>query len=149
MSKKRNIKPDLLLLPEWKEKAVGLFPDLRSKIEEVDFSPYALFLDLLRLCGRAHAGHADWQLKKIYDLAEWCFHQEDFDVSNAVCVMFYEHLVDDGHTRAEIPLWISPDIFPVVYGLSEWHTSPEILEEVKARYIEQHPEAEALLTEES
>jgi hypothetical protein len=99
----------------WRRLALQLFPEHRRIIQsnEFIFSIYQLFFDLLPMTIEAHEiGNNDF-LRRVYQFAEWCWKQKprSDDVYNAVCVSFYEHLVDHVASRNSIQYWLKPEIF--------------------------------------
>ena len=99
----------------WKRRAIELFPDLRSQIQEA--SIYGVFVELLPRVREAHADGDFEELRRIYGFAEWCHRQKARHLWNAAGVSFYEHLVDEEPTRREMLVWIKPDIFEDLDGL--------------------------------
>lgn len=99
----------------WRRLAIQLFPEERRHIQNTywTFSIYALFFDLLPMTVEAHqAGNAHF-LRRAYQFAEWCWRQKRRSgyVYGAVCVAFYEHLVDHDPPRSAIPYWLKPEVF--------------------------------------
>lgn len=123
----------------WQQKALELFPDLQSDIEEPDANIYTLFFELLPRCETAHVAGDTLELQKIYGYAEWCSFQQEKDLWNAAGVAFYEHLVDEPLMKEQIPLWLSPEIFEQVSGLLEWRMGPAAFALLKSRYMKHHP----------
>ena len=123
----------------WQQKALELFPDLQSDIEEPDANIYTLFFELLPRCEAAHVAGDTSELQKIYGYAEWCSLQQEKDLWNAAGVAFYEHLVDEPLMKGQIPLWLSPEIFEQVSGLLEWRMGPAAFALLKSQYMEHHP----------
>lgn len=81
----------------WRRKALEIFPELASKIDEDAFSPYALFFMLLPFSEQAHRRGDNDSLRRVYGYAQWCHHQRHgSDLPHAVGVAFSEHLFDWG-----------------------------------------------------
>lgn len=99
----------------WRRVALQLFPEQRRYIQNNNFhfSVYQLFFDLLLMALEAHKSKNHELLHRIYKYAEWCWSQKgkSSETYNAVCVAFYEHLVDEDVTYQDIPFWIKPAIF--------------------------------------
>lgn len=74
------------------------------------------------------------ELRRIYDFAQWCFHQKADDLRNAAAVAFYEHLADEPATRSQIPRWLQPDIFNACRELFEARLEPEQFAELCATF---------------
>jgi hypothetical protein len=137
MKKPKDTAPTM---PEWKRKALAMFPDLRDELDEEDASIYTLFFELLPRCHEAHKnGDIRFELPRIYAYAEWCFHQTENDLWNAAGVAFYEHLIDEPETQEAIPEWIKPDIFEGISGLFEWRLGSVAYQELQDRYRRLHP----------
>jgi hypothetical protein len=79
----------------WRRKAIELFPDLRSEVEDPDATIYSVFFALLPRCREAHDRDDTSELEKIYGFAEWCASQKAKDLWNSAGVAFYEHLFDE------------------------------------------------------
>jgi hypothetical protein len=98
-------------MPEWRERAIELFPELRTEIADEDeiFSTYALWFELLPLVRDAHRTGSDDLLRRIYGYAAWMYEQGS-DLANSVTVSFYEHLFDEGWMRPLVVHWLNPRI---------------------------------------
>ena len=101
----------------WRRKAIELFPDLRSEIQERSTTIYALFFALLPRLRDAHRDGDEAELDKLYGYAAWCARQNATDLWNAAGVCFYEHLPDARQTKAAMGQRIPPDVFRSVEGL--------------------------------
>ena len=123
----------------WQQKALDLFPDLRSDIEEEGATICTLFFELLPRCEAAHVAGDTLELQKIYSYAEWCSLQPEKDLWNAAGVAFYEHLVDEPLMKEQIPLWLSPQIFEQVSDLLEWRMGPASFALLRSQFMEHHP----------
>ncbi|OKP71510.1 hypothetical protein A3842_23825 [Paenibacillus sp. P3E] len=117
----------------WRRKALELFYDARFHFTQKDDTVYSLLLELHIRLDELHRNNNTFELTKIYNYVEWCFHQGNRShyLCNAAAVGFYEHLVDDEITRNAIPYWVKPDIFEAVQSFFEWR-----LENKLALYIE-------------
>ena len=123
-------------MASWRRRALALFPDLRSHVEQPDSSIYMLFFDLLPMSQEAHQAGDEELLRRIYGFAEWCFEQKTKDMWNAAGVAFYEHLFDDHQPPwAEIVQWLSPRVIEDCWGLWEWRLAEGELSKLK-RLIE-------------
>lgn len=79
----------------WRERAASSFSTLKTDIFDPDYSVSLLFFDLLPMLRIAHRNGDLEMQRRIYEFAEWCFLQDDEELSNAAGVAFYEHLFDD------------------------------------------------------
>jgi len=104
------------------------------------FSVYQLFFDMLPMAQAAHQAQNRDLLERIYQYAEWCWKQKNRadDVYNAVCVAFYEHLVDEAESCAAIPQWIKPEIFADIHDVFEPRMTQDNYHELLARYNAVH-----------
>ena len=118
----------------WRRKALELFPDLRSDIEDPDSSVMGLFFDLLPRCRDAHDRNDSDELKKIYGFAEWCASQKAKELWNAAGVGFYEHLADSAKTLDAIPLWLSKQVFEDIAAPLEKRVGMERVAKLRRRY---------------
>jgi hypothetical protein len=118
----------------WRRKALELFPDLRSDIEDPDASVMSLFFELLPRCRDAHGRNDSEELKRIYDFADWCASQKAKELWNAAGVGFYKHLADSTHTFDAIPLWVRKQVFEDIAGLLEERVGIERVAELRRRY---------------
>ncbi|MEK4236890.1 MULTISPECIES: DUF7674 family protein [Paenibacillus] len=116
----------------WRRIAQKLFYDLRFHFNHKDDSIYSLLVFLRDRIIEAHRNNDLTEQEKIYNYAEWCFNQYKRSpyMHNAICVGFYEHLVEDESTLQAIPYKVKPYIFKDLQGLFEW-----MLNEDKDRYI--------------
>ena len=103
----------------WRRKALALFPDLRTEIQDGRTTIYTVFFALLPRCRDAHQSGDEAELDAIYGYAAWCMHQKAKDLWNAAGVCFYEHLPDAQPTKAAMARRIAPDIFARVECLLE------------------------------
>jgi hypothetical protein len=69
-------------LPNWRRKALALFPELRPEVQRPGFTIYMLFFDLLPMAPEAHEAGDEERLRRIYGFAEWCFEQKAKDMWN-------------------------------------------------------------------
>jgi hypothetical protein len=122
----------------WRRLALELFPEHSRYIQRTDFvfSIHLMFFELLPWTRKAHERQDDDFLRRAYQYAEWCWSQRKRSghIYNAVCVSFYEHLVDHEVTFEAIPFWIKPEIFADLRGLFEWRLSPDRYQELLAKY---------------
>lgn len=125
-------------MPEWKRKALALWPDLCDYLDEED-TLYVLFWELRSRCVDAHQAGNGEQLAKIYDYAEWCLNQQEEDVWNPAGVAFYEHLADTPETREGIPRWLMPEVYQQVRGLLHHWLGAEEFAKIEQEYQAQHP----------
>lgn len=95
----------------WRQKAIECAPELKTEFQAVGLTPYTVFMELLPILRQAHIDNDLDRLKKIYSFAEWCHHQKDEKLWNAVGVCFYEHLIDDDVTFQQFTNWIKKDIY--------------------------------------
>ncbi|NOU97874.1 hypothetical protein GC093_32305 [Paenibacillus sp. LMG 31456] len=106
----------------WRRKGLELFYDIRFSFVGKGDTVYSLIFELRDRVVKSHLNNDNEDLDKIYNYAEWCFYQyrRSNYLNNAICVGFYEHLVEDEITRRAIPYRIKPDIFESVKTLFEW-----------------------------
>ncbi|OXM82268.1 DUF7674 family protein [Paenibacillus rigui] len=106
----------------WRRIALNLFCDLRFQFNQREDTIYSLLAFLRDRLIEAHNNNDFDELDKIYNYAEWCFNQyrRSHYLHNAICVGFYEHLVEYEITRKAIPYRIKPYIFEDVKTLLEW-----------------------------
>jgi hypothetical protein len=97
----------------WRRIALEIFPEHNFQNSRDYFSVYMILFELLPLVRNAHESHDEDLLQRIYKYAEWCWTQKgkSSETYNAVCVAFYEHLVDEKVTCEAIPIRIKPQIF--------------------------------------
>ncbi|KEQ25879.1 DUF7674 family protein [Paenibacillus tyrfis] len=122
----------------WRKKALELFYDIRFTFLHGDENIYSLIFQLRRRVIQSHKNNDIEDLDKIYSYAEWCFNQErrSYYIWNAICVGFYEHLVEEEATRKAIPYRVKPYIFEQVKPLFKWILNKN--EEVYKELIEQY-----------
>lgn len=122
----------------WRRKALELFYDIRFTFLYRDASIYSLIFELRRKVVQSHKDNDIEYLDKIYNYAEWCFNQEkrSYYIWNAICVGFYEHLVEDEIVRHAIPYRIRPYIFEQVQPLLKWRLekNEEVYKELMQQY---------------
>ena len=128
----------------WKQKAGDLFPNLRAALEETEPNDeqienvYQLFFELLPMCYEATVTGDEETAAKIYAFAEWCHYQQQKDLWNAAGVCFYEHLIDEPETLAQIPKRLSPDVFVGVSGLLEWRLGEAAFADLQVEFARFH-----------
>jgi hypothetical protein len=105
-------------MPEWRQRAVELFPELRDELADEDeiFSPNALWFELLPLACDARRTGNDDLLRRIYGYAAWSWEQGG-ELANSVGVSFYEHLLDEPWMRPLVFAWLSPRIVTAIRPL--------------------------------
>jgi hypothetical protein len=93
---------------EWRVRAVDSFPEVCAELreEDEDFSVYQLWFELLSLVEHAHRSNDEQLLGRIYGYASWTFDQ-DRELSNAVSVAFYEHILDERWMRFDALPWLN------------------------------------------
>lgn len=104
----------------WRRKAIECLPNLKREFERQETSIYSVFFEMLPALVEAHKGKDTLKIARIYDFAEWCFHQKEKDLWNAAGVAFYEHLGDYKETLKEFPQWIKPNLYAEIRGLLEF-----------------------------
>ena len=122
----------------WRRKAIEAFPDLRHDFEQADTTIYQVFFEVLPRVRDAHARNDTQELQRIYDFAQWCFHQKADDLQNAAAVAFYEHLVDDQLTLSQIPRWLQPNVFNDCKSLFEARLESEQFRDLCDKYARRH-----------
>jgi hypothetical protein len=118
----------------WRRKALELFPDLRSEIDDPEATIYSLFFELLPRCREAHDSRDVAELKRIYGFADRCASQKEKDLWNAAGVAFYEHLADSDRTLEAIPQWVRKPIFDDIAGLLEARVGPIRVAQIRKQY---------------
>lgn len=123
-------------MSSWRRMALELLPEQKFQNSRDYFSVYIIFFDLLPLAVRAHQANDEDLLRRIYMYAEWCWTQKDksSDTYNAVCVAFYEHLVDEDITCQTIPVWIKPEIFEDIRDIFEPRMTADEYQALLLRY---------------
>ncbi|NEW09928.1 hypothetical protein GK047_29020 [Paenibacillus sp. SYP-B3998] len=106
----------------WRRKGLELFYDIKFSFVGGDDTVYSLIFELRDRVVTSHLKNDNEELNKIYNYAEWCFNQyrRSHYLHNAICVGFYEHLVENDITRGAIPYRVKPYIFESVKTLFEW-----------------------------
>ena len=117
----------------WRRKALEAFPGLRRELSDHGYTYYSLFFDLLPMVRTARDEADEATLRKIYDFAEWCFRQAPraSDLSNAVCVAFYEHLFDWPRLRPAVVPWLSPAVIEACQPLWTVRLTKEELSDLR------------------
>lgn len=118
----------------WRQKAIECAPELKKDFEAPDLDLYTVFMELLPITRQAHIDKDLYRLKRIYDFAEWCHHQKDKNIWNAVGVTFYEHLVDTEETYSQITTWIKKEIYFDIRGLLNQRADEAKIKELDAFY---------------
>ena len=123
-------------MSSWRRMALELLPEQKFQNSRDYFSVYMIFFDLLPLVVHAHQLQDEDLLQRIYKYAEWCWTQKDksSDTYNAVCVAFYEHLVDEEITSEAIPKWIKPEIFEDIRDVFEPRMTSDEYKALLIRY---------------
>jgi hypothetical protein len=123
-------------MSSWRRMALELLPEQKFQNSRDYFSVYMIFFDLLPLAVSAHQSLNEDLLQRIYKYAEWCWTQKDksSDTYNAVCVAFYEHLVDEEITSEAIPKWIKPVIFEDIRDVFEPRMTTDEYQALLLRY---------------
>ncbi len=123
-------------MSSWRRMALKLLPEQKFQNSQDYFSVYMIFFDLLPLVVQAHQLQDEDLLQRIYKYAEWCWAQKDksSDTYNAVCVAFYEHLVDEEITCKAIPVWIRPEIFEDIRDIFEPRMTSDEYQSLILRY---------------
>ncbi|MDX1992662.1 MAG: hypothetical protein SF029_09740, partial [bacterium] len=93
----------------WRRKALEAFPDLKTSLNDSQYSPYSLFSDLLPRWRSAHDTGDETTLEAIYDYAAWCMAQSASELWNAAGVSFYEHLFDQPQHWEVVIAYFSSD----------------------------------------
>ena len=123
----------------WRQKAIECAPELRNEFQAPDLTPYTVFMELLPITRQAHIDRDSERLQKIYDFAEWCFHQKDQNLWNAVGVSFYEHLADHEETFLQFTNWIKKEIYLEIRGLLVQRANDEKIKKLDDYYRYQQP----------
>jgi hypothetical protein len=104
----------------WRRHALDVLPELRREIISTDVdSIYALWRELFSLAGKAVDEDDGDLLRRIMEYALWCYHHHSHDVSNAVCVVFYEHLGGNLKVAYTAKAFIPNYVVAAVWGLWE------------------------------
>ena len=121
-------------MSEWRQKALECAPELILEIQEMDFAPSSIFMELLPITRQAHIDNNEVQLAKIYAFAAWCHRQEDEQLWNAVGVCFYEHLLDREETAQAFTRWIPKEIYFEIRDLLYYRTDDDQIKQLDAHY---------------
>ena len=123
-------------MSKWRKVALEFFPDRRFQNSRDYFSVYMIWFDLLSSTVSAHELNDTDTLQKIYKYAEWCWtlKGKSSETYNAVCVAFYEHLVDEEVTCEAIPVWIKPEIFKDLQSLFKSRMKLDDYQDLLVRY---------------
>ena len=123
-------------MSKWRKVALEFFPDRRFQNSRDYFSVYMIWFDLLPSTVSAHELNDTDTLQKVYKYAEWCWTQKgkSSETYNAVCVAFYEHLVDEEVTCEAIPVWIKPEIFKDLQNLFKSRMKLDDYQDLLVRY---------------
>ena len=92
----------------WRRKALRLFPEVRTELEEGDSSISDFFFALIPLAAAAHRPpeHSE-VLRRVHGFAEWCLHQGG-ELRDAAGIGFYEDLFHEGIDWSLLVPWLSP-----------------------------------------
>lgn len=94
-------------MSRWRREAAERFPDLWR--DESSRDSITLFLiDLLWFARQAHRQDSTGDLQRAYAFARWCLDEPGFELANAVCVSFYEHLFDQWDIHDDVIRWLDP-----------------------------------------
>lgn len=101
-------------MPDWREKADALFPELAEEFEWVD-SPMSLWITLNTEFKLAYEEPRNESLiHRVYEYANWCVQQEQTEEKDAtkhlltcVVVCFWEPLPTNHNARADMPNWFT------------------------------------------
>lgn len=120
----------------WRRIALEIFPKHNFQNSRDYFSVYMILFDLRPLVISTHQLQDEDLLRRIYKYAEWCWTQKDksSDTYNAVCVAFYEHLVDEEITCEAIPKWTKPEIFEDIRDVFEPRMTADEYQALLLRY---------------
>ena len=116
----------------WRRIAIERFPDLRTALQDRDYSIYFLFADLRRMAQDAHERRDSVTLRHIYNFAAWCSAQRNKDLWNAAGVSFYEHLFDRRDQWRAVAPWLSDRMIKDCWGLWELRLSAGELGKLRA-----------------
>lgn len=105
----------------WRRKALAIFPELATELNEPKYAIYQLFFDLTPMAEQGHRNRDTDLLGKIYGFAEWCLNQSDKDLWNSAGAAFYEHLFDERSMWDQLVPWLSPEVISQVQGLRAIH----------------------------
>jgi hypothetical protein len=111
----------------WRREALKVFPELKGEINPPrkaahQYTYYSLFFDLYSMYREAHKASDDSTLKRLFNYAEWCFHQarRSPDMNNALCVCFYERVFEIKRLDwSEIAPRLSPSVVQACWPLWE------------------------------
>ena len=122
----------MLRMDEWRSRAIENFPELREELNDTDeiLSPHPLWFELLPLTAEAHRATDDDLLRRIYGYASWSYEQGG-DLSNAVAVSFYEHLLDERWMRPLTLPWLNARVVKDIRPLWSDQLSGEEMREVE------------------
>jgi hypothetical protein len=125
----------------WRDKAIGMFPELVSRFEGAD-SPYDFWLDLREAFNEAYdkTPPDESLIRRIYLYSDWCCEQPRAtsaadDLLTCVSVSFYEHIPLHPKAREDMPRWwraedlaSGPEGEPSIFA---YHLTAEKLEELR------------------
>jgi hypothetical protein len=115
----------------WRRKAIEMFPEWRQELEDgEEFSPYAVWFEVLPRAREAHREGDTELLRRIYGYAEWSLRQSG-ELRNAAGVTFYEHLFDEPWMRPLVVPWLSRSVIEEVRQLWEARLAPAEMREVE------------------
>lgn len=129
-------------MEDWRKKAMEMFPELLSTIEESN-GPGALWIELYYELVKAYDDQPlnDIGIRKIYDYADWCLVQpqsDDMDlddVSSSAAVGFVENLPLDKRISADLHRWMSAETFLGYENLFRYHLSEDEFKRFSAEFL--------------
>jgi hypothetical protein len=118
----------------WRRKAMVLLPKERRELQQPDYSTYLFLSALLRAVVHAHQVRDEALLREYYAYPAWCLRQRAEHLWNAAGTAFYEHLADHEETCADMPRWVSRDIYNEVRELIARRAEVDVLRKIDAQY---------------
>ncbi len=131
------------MVPRWRDLAQVMLPEIYS--EERPDSIYDLFLEMkVRICALHESGGTD-QLARIHAFAEWSSAHQEYYISNAADVSFYEDLFDRGVPVEQIVPWLCRDRYEEVKGLFEYMFQPATVRRIEQAMTDRDKSHETLI----
>jgi len=119
-------------LEHWQEKALELFPELADVINNNQFGPVGLWIDLYDALVQAYEMQPvnEGLIGRIYDFAAWCFNQPQTlqigtDLSGAIATGLIESIPLDKRVSDDLYRWLSVETFSGCESLFRYHLSDE------------------------
>ncbi|MGE7774319.1 DUF7674 family protein [Chitinophaga sp. NPDC101104] len=109
----------------WRRKAIEYIPQCRREFQAPDADIYTILIEMRAVVVQAHRDNDIPLLTKCYAYAEWCHRQKANELYNAICVCFYEHLIDQPETMKDMTTWVKKDIYLDIRSLLEYRSNTD------------------------